>query len=140
MGVGLIRARRIAVMAKAPGVAVSTVLTAALASVLPGPLPRVAFLGALLVAIAALWGVGETLGVRALYRGRPLSQAECAALAPAVVLLCQRGLGRRWFSCGSGPVHGRCPREESAAGPFSSLKRSWRRCAWAGSRRSRRPP
>ncbi|MER7070581.1 hypothetical protein [Terrabacter sp. NPDC000476] len=71
----------------------STVVTAALASLLPGPLGWVVFLGVLVLAVALLAGTGEPAAVRALLGARALTPAEAAALAPAIVLLCQRGLG-----------------------------------------------
>lgn len=80
-------------LARTPGIAVSTVVTAALASLLPGPLGWVVFLGALVFAVALLAGTGEPAAVRALLGARGLTPAEAAALAPAIVLLCQRELG-----------------------------------------------
>lgn len=88
MGVPLTR-----VLAQTPGIAVSTVVTAALAASLPGPLGSLVFLGALSLTIVLLAGAGEPAAVRALFGARALTPAEAAALAPAVVLLCQRGLG-----------------------------------------------
>ncbi|WP_404388809.1 hypothetical protein [Humibacillus xanthopallidus] len=43
--------------------------------------------------VGLLAGAGETTAVRALFGARALTPAEAAALAPALVLLCQRGLG-----------------------------------------------
>ena len=80
-------------LAHAPGVAVSTVVTAALVSVLPGPLPWVVWIGVVAATVGLLAGAGEPAAVRALFGARALTPAEAAALAPAVVLLCQRGLG-----------------------------------------------
>lgn len=80
-------------LARTPGIAVSTVVTAALARLLPGPLGWVVFLGALVSAVALLAGTGEPAAVRALFGARALTPTEAAALAPAFVLLCQRGLG-----------------------------------------------
>lgn len=86
------RARACRALAHAPGVAVSTVVTAA-ASVLPGPLPWVVWIGVVAATVGLLAGAGETTAVRALFGARALTPAEAAALAPALVLLCQRGLG-----------------------------------------------
>lgn len=87
------RARECRALAHAPGVAVSTVVTAALVSVLPGPLPWVIWIGVVAATVGLLAGAGEPTAVRALFGARKLTPAEAAALAPAVVLLCQRGLG-----------------------------------------------
>lgn len=104
-------ARLTKALANAPGVAVSTVLTATLTSVLPNPLPWVAFLGALSMTGGLLTGAGERVAIRVLDGGRPLTQAERAALAPVVVLLCQRGLGpplvRLWLWPGALTVSAR---------------------------------
>ncbi|MGL5856968.1 MAG: hypothetical protein ACRC35_00905 [Angustibacter sp.] len=43
---------------------------------------------------ALLLGAGEPLAVRVLLRARSLTPAEADALAPAVAVLCQRGV--RW--------------------------------------------
>lgn len=81
------------VLAYAPGVAVSTVLTWMLGAMLPAALAWVLFLGGL-AAVAVLGvGVGEPAAVRALCRARRLTAAEQEALAPAVALLCQASLG-----------------------------------------------
>jgi hypothetical protein len=104
-------ARLTKALADVPGVAVSTVLTAALTSLLPGPLPWLAFLGALSITVGLLTVAGEQVAVRALHGARPLTQAEWAALAPAIVLLCQRGLGpplvRLWLKPGARTVSAR---------------------------------
>ncbi|WP_141821495.1 hypothetical protein [Humibacillus xanthopallidus] len=104
-------ARLTKALADAAGVAVSTVLTAALTSLLPGPLPWVAFLGVLSMTVGLLTGAGERVAVRALHGARPLTQAEWAALAPAIVLLCQSGVGpplvRLWLKPGAGTMSAR---------------------------------
>lgn len=88
MGVPLTR-----VLAHTPGIAVSAAVTGALATLLPGLLGWVVFLGVLSLAVAIGAGAGEPVAVRALFGARALTLAERAALAPAIVLLCQRGLG-----------------------------------------------
>jgi hypothetical protein len=80
-------------LAHAPGVVVSTVVMATLSSFLPGPLPWLVVGGALLATGAMLAGAGEPAAVGALFGARDLTPAEADALAPATVLLCQRGLG-----------------------------------------------
>lgn len=99
MGVRLTR-----VLARAPGVAVSTVLTPALVSVLPGPLPWALSLAGVVTVTGLLAGAREPAAVRTLFGARALTAAERAALAPAIVLLCQRGLGpplvRLWLQPG----------------------------------------
>ncbi|WP_185749106.1 hypothetical protein [Humibacillus xanthopallidus] len=80
-------------LAQTPGIAVSTVVTAALAASLPGPLGWVVFLGVLSLALVLLAGAGEPAALRGLFGARALTPAEATALAPAIVLLCQRGLG-----------------------------------------------
>ncbi len=80
-------------LAQTPGIGVSTVAMATLPPLLPGPLGWVVFLGALSLAVALLGGAGEPAAVRALFGARALTPAEAAALAPAIVLLCRRGLG-----------------------------------------------
>jgi len=80
-------------LAHAPGVVVSTVVSAALVSVLPGPLSWVVWIAAAAATVGPLAGAAEPAAVRALFGARALTPAEAAALAPAVVLLCQRGLG-----------------------------------------------
>lgn len=81
------------VLAYAPGVILSTVLTMVVGAVLPALVGWVVFVGGLLTAVALLGGVAEPVAVRVFYRARGLTAAENAALAPAMVLLCQRGLG-----------------------------------------------
>jgi hypothetical protein len=91
--VGVMHERVSRSLAHAPGVVVSTVVMATLSSFLPGPLPWFALSGALLLAAALAASAGEPAAVRALFGGRALTPAEAEALAPAIVLLCQRGLG-----------------------------------------------
>lgn len=87
------RARVSRALADAPGVAVSTVVTAVLVSVLPGPFPWAVYAAAAAATVGLLAGAGEPAAVRALFRARALTPAEAAALAPAIVRLCERGLG-----------------------------------------------
>ncbi|WP_344252332.1 hypothetical protein [Terrabacter carboxydivorans] len=80
-------------LAQTPGIAVSTVVTAALAASLPGPLGWLVFLSALSPAVVLLAGAGEPAAVRGLFGARALTPAEAAALAKTTVQLCQRDLG-----------------------------------------------
>lgn len=80
------------VLAYAPAVVVSTVLTFMVGAVLPASVGAALFAGGLAVMGGLLLGIGESPAVRILFRARELSTAEAASLAPAVVLLCQRGV------------------------------------------------
>ncbi|TQM63787.1 hypothetical protein [Humibacillus xanthopallidus] len=93
MGVGVMGVPLTRVLAQTPRLAVSTVVTAALAALLPGPIGWLLFLSVLCLGLALLAGAGEHAAVRWLFGARALTPAEAAALAPAIVLLCQRGLG-----------------------------------------------
>src|ERR1035437_4801230 len=80
-------------LARSPGLVVSTVLTCmvgALLSPLPGLTLFVSGLG--LAAVLCAGGL-EQPAVRLQGRARVLSNAEAAALAPAIALLCQKSLG-----------------------------------------------
>jgi hypothetical protein len=80
-------------LARSPGLFVSTVLTCMVGALLP-PLPGLTlFAGGLGLAAVLCAGGLEQPAVRLLGRARVLSEAEAAALAPAIALLCQRGLG-----------------------------------------------
>jgi hypothetical protein len=80
-------------LARSPGLVVSTVLTCMVGALLP-PLPGLMlFAGGLTLAAVLSAGGLEQPAVRLLGRARVLSEAEAAALAPAIALLCQRGLG-----------------------------------------------
>ena len=80
-------------LARLPGLFVSTVLTCMVGALLP-PLPGLTlFVGGLGLAAVLCAGGLERPAVRLLGRARVLSEAEAAALAPAIALLCQRGLG-----------------------------------------------
>src|ERR1035437_4983595 len=80
-------------LARSPGLFVSTVLTCMVGALLP-PLPGLAlFVGGLALTLALCAGGLERPAVRLLGRARVLSEAEAAALAPAIALLCQKGLG-----------------------------------------------
>lgn len=76
-----------------PAVAASTLLTLTFAPLLPPVAGWVLLVGGLVAVAALTFGQGEDLVVRALFRGRRLTSAEERLLAPAVTLLCQRGLG-----------------------------------------------
>ena len=80
-------------LAYAPGVLVSTLLTLILGVLLPAPGGWVVFLGSVLSVTVLLSGRAEPVAVRAWFRARRPTPAESAALAPMVALLCQRGLG-----------------------------------------------
>src|ERR1035437_3104564 len=80
-------------LARSPGLFVSTVLTCMVGALLP-PLPGLTlFAGGLGLAAVLCAGRLEQPTVRLLGRARVLSEAEAAALAPAIALLCQKGLG-----------------------------------------------
>lgn len=85
--------RTLQALAIAPGLAVSTVLTCMIGALLPPWAGLCLFIGGLTLMVLLCAGGLEDLAVRLVYRGRPLSEAEAAALAPAVTLLCQRRLG-----------------------------------------------
>jgi hypothetical protein len=76
-----------------PGLFVSTVLTCMVGALLQ-PLPGFTlFVGGLGVTVVLCAGGLERPAVRLLGQARALSEAEAAELAPAIALLCQRGLG-----------------------------------------------
>ena len=80
-------------LARSPGLVVSTVLTCMVGALLP-PLPGLTlFAGGLGLAAVLCAGGLEQPAVRLLGRARVLSEAEAAALAPAIALLCQKGIG-----------------------------------------------
>jgi hypothetical protein len=80
-------------LAQSPGLVVSTVLTCMVGALLP-PLPGLTlFVGGLGLAAVLCAGGLEEPAVRLLGRTRVLSEAEAAALAPAIALLCQKSLG-----------------------------------------------
>src|SRR5664279_3786572 len=80
-------------LARPPGLVVSTVLTCMVGALLP-PLPGLTlFAGGLGLAAVLCAGGLEQPAVRRLGRARVLSEAEAAALAPAIALLCQKGIG-----------------------------------------------
>jgi hypothetical protein len=80
-------------LARSPGLVVSTVLTCMVGALLP-PLPGLTlFLGGLALTVVLCAGGLERPVVRLLGRARVLSEVEAAALAPAIALLCQKGLG-----------------------------------------------
>jgi len=80
-------------LARAPGLFVSTVLTCMVGALLP-PLPALTlFVGGLALTVVLYAGGLERPAVRLLGRARVLSEAEAAALAPPIALLCQKGLG-----------------------------------------------
>src|SRR5674476_1151931 len=80
-------------LARSPGLVVSTVLTCMVGALLP-PLPGLMlFVGGLALTIVLCAGGLERPAVRLLGRARVLSEVQAAALAPAIALLCQKGLG-----------------------------------------------
>jgi len=80
-------------LARSPGLVVSTVLTCMVGALLP-PLPGLTlFVGGLALTVVLCAGGLERPAVLLLGRARGLSEAEAAALAPAIALLCQKGLG-----------------------------------------------
>jgi hypothetical protein len=80
-------------LARSPGLFVSTVLTCMLGALLP-PLPGLTlFVGGLALAVVLCAGCLERPAVRLLGHARALSEAEAATLAPAIALLCQKGMG-----------------------------------------------
>src|SRR5664279_4764043 len=80
-------------LARWPGLFVSTVLTCMVGALLPS-LPGLAlFVGGLALTVVLCAGGLELPAVRLLGRARVLSEAEAAAMAPTIALLCQRGLG-----------------------------------------------
>lgn len=80
------------VLAYGPAVLVSTVLTFIVGAVMPATVGLALYVGGLATMVALLLGAGEGPAVRFLFRARDLSSAEAAALAPAVALLCQKGV------------------------------------------------
>src|SRR5665811_983480 len=80
-------------LARSPGLFVSTALTCMVGALLP-PLPGLMlFVGGLALMFVLCEGGLERPAVRLLGRARALSEAEAVALAPAIALLCQKGLG-----------------------------------------------
>ena len=80
-------------LARSPGLFVSTALTCMVGALLP-PLPGLTlFVGGLALAAVLCAGGLEWPAIRLLERARVLSEAETAALAPAIALLCQKGIG-----------------------------------------------
>jgi Zn-dependent protease with chaperone function len=80
-------------LARSPGLVVSTVLTCMVGALLPS-LPGLAlFVSGLALTVVLCAGGLERPAVRLLGRARVLSEAEAAALAPVIALLCQKGLG-----------------------------------------------
>jgi hypothetical protein len=80
-------------LARSAGLLVSTLLTCMVGALLP-PLPGLTlFAGGLALMVVLSAGGLERPAVLLLGRARILSGVEAAALAPAIALLCQRGLG-----------------------------------------------
>ena len=80
-------------LARPPGLLVSTVLTCLVGALLP-PLPALTlFVGGLALTVVLCAGGLERPAVRLLGGARVLSEVEAVALAPAIALLCQKGLG-----------------------------------------------
>jgi hypothetical protein len=80
-------------LARSPGLVVSTVLTCMVGALLPSLPGLTLFAGGLGLAAVLCAGGLEQPAVRLLGRARVLSEAEAVALAPAIALLCQKGLG-----------------------------------------------
>jgi hypothetical protein len=80
-------------LARSPGLAVSTVLTCMVGALLPPLAGLTLFVGGLALTVVLCAGGLERPAVRLLGRARDFSEAEAAALAPAIALLCQKGLG-----------------------------------------------
>jgi len=80
-------------LARSPGLLVSTVLTCMVGALLPPLAGLTLFVGGLALTVVLCAGGLERPAVRLLGRARVLSEAEAAALAPAIALLCQKGLG-----------------------------------------------
>jgi hypothetical protein len=80
-------------LARSPGLFVSTVLTCMIGALLPPLAGSALFFGGLALMGVLCAGALERPSVRLLGRARALSEAEAAALAPAIALLCQKGLG-----------------------------------------------
>jgi hypothetical protein len=80
-------------LARSPSLVVSTVLTCMVGALLP-PLPGLTlFVGGLALTVVLCAGGLERPAVRLMGHGRVLHEVEAAALAPAIALLCQKGLG-----------------------------------------------
>jgi hypothetical protein len=80
-------------LARSPALFVSTVLTCMVGALLP-PLPGLTlFVGGLALTVVLCAGGLERPAVRLMGHARDFSEAEAAALAPAMALLCQKGLG-----------------------------------------------
>ena len=80
-------------LARSPGLFASTVLTCMVGALLPPLVGSAIFYGGLALMGVLCVGALERSAVRLLGRARVLSEAEAAALAPALALLSQRGLG-----------------------------------------------
>ena len=80
-------------LARSPGLFASTVLTCMVGALLP-PLPGLTlFFGGLALTVVLCAGGLEQPAVLLLGRARAFSEAEAVALAPAIALLCQKGIG-----------------------------------------------
>ena len=109
-------------LARSPGLVVSTVLTCMVGALLP-PLPGLTlFVGGLGLTIMLCAGGLERPAVRLLGRARVLSEAEAAELAPAIALLCQKGIGPPVVGLYARAQHGR---QAQAAGEECQA-RQWR--------------
>ena len=80
-------------LARSPDLLVSTVLTCMVGALLPQLAGLTLFVGGLALTVVLCAGGLERPAVRLLGRARVLSEAEAAALAPAIALLAQKGLG-----------------------------------------------
>jgi len=80
-------------LARSQGLVVSTVLTCMVGALLPSLPGLTLFVGGLALTLLLCAGGLDRPAVRLLGRARVLSEVEAAALAPAIALLCQKGLG-----------------------------------------------
>ena len=80
-------------LARSPGLAVSTVLTCMVGALLAPLAGLTLFVGGLALTVVLCAGGLERPAVRLMGHARDFSEAEAAALAPAMALLCQKGLG-----------------------------------------------
>lgn len=80
-------------LAVTPNVLIAMLLTFPVASLLPPLIGLILFVGGLVILGLLLSGLGEATAMRLLYFARPITEAEEAALAPALQLLGQHGMG-----------------------------------------------
>src|ERR1035437_1126703 len=80
-------------LARSPSLVVSTVLTCMVGALLPSLPSLMLFVGGLALMVVLCAGGLERPAVRVLGHARVFSEAEAVALAPAIALLCQKGIG-----------------------------------------------